>query len=331
MNVPARAVQQPAEFYRQPPHNIEAEQALLGAILVNNDAFTASPTSSSRHFFEPCTGASTRWRRASSGRQDRDPITLKTFLPAIRISAASPGSQYLARLAAEATTVINAEDYGRTIYDLALRRSLIGIGEDVVNIAFDAPSTCRPRRRSRTPSAASTHWPKPAATTAASSAFEDALKTAIDMASRGLSARWPPVRHLHRPRRSRSPGRPAASDLIVLAGRPAMGKTSLVTNIAFNIAKAYRGREAAGRLDEDRQWRHRRLLLARNVGGAAGNPYRRRAIGRFLLQDPPWRSIARTISPVITRPPARCSRIPLLYRPDRRHLDRAARPPAPAA
>jgi replicative DNA helicase len=53
--------------------------------------------------------------------------------------------QYLARLAAEATTIINAQDYGRTIYDLSLRRDLIRIGEDMVNVAFDAPVDFAPR------------------------------------------------------------------------------------------------------------------------------------------------------------------------------------------
>src|SRR4029078_12958995 len=56
-------------------------------------------------------------------------------------------SQYLARLAAEATTVINAQDYGRTIYDLALRRTLIVIGEDMVNVAYDAPVDLAPQNQ----------------------------------------------------------------------------------------------------------------------------------------------------------------------------------------
>ncbi len=54
-------------------------------------------------------------------------------------------AQYVARLAVEAVTIINAEDYGRAIYDLALRRSLIQIGEDVVNIAYDAPLDMPPQ------------------------------------------------------------------------------------------------------------------------------------------------------------------------------------------
>ncbi|MGO8056146.1 replicative DNA helicase, partial [Rhizobium leguminosarum] len=54
-------------------------------------------------------------------------------------------SQYLASLVSNAVTVINAEDYGRAIYDLALRRALITIGEDVVNIAYDAPLDMPPQ------------------------------------------------------------------------------------------------------------------------------------------------------------------------------------------
>ena len=66
------------------------------------------------------------------------PVTIKTFLPAELAIGDINLAQYLARLAAEATTIINAEDYGRAVYDLALRRALIGIGEDMVNVAYDA-------------------------------------------------------------------------------------------------------------------------------------------------------------------------------------------------
>src|SRR5262249_59470619 len=73
------------------------------------------------------------------------PVTRKTFLPADTDIGGMTVSQYLARLAAEATTIINAQDYGRTIYELALRRELIRIGEDMVNVAFDAPVDFAPR------------------------------------------------------------------------------------------------------------------------------------------------------------------------------------------
>src|ERR1700758_5835761 len=117
--------------YRTPPHNLEAEQALLGAILINNDAFDrVSDFLRSEHFVEEIhrriyeiAGSMIRMGKLAT------PITLKSFLGEHDLGGVSV-PQYLARLAAEATTIINAHDYGRTIHDLALRRDLIHIGED---------------------------------------------------------------------------------------------------------------------------------------------------------------------------------------------------------
>jgi replicative DNA helicase len=74
-------------------------------------------------------------------------VTLKTFLPADVDIAGLKVAAYLTRLAAEATTIINAADYGRQVYDLAIRRDLIAIGEDMVNVAFDAPVDVAPREQ----------------------------------------------------------------------------------------------------------------------------------------------------------------------------------------
>ncbi|WEK48576.1 MAG: replicative DNA helicase [Candidatus Kaistia colombiensis] len=245
MNVPARAVPpQPAEFYRQPPQNIEAEQALLGAVLVNNEAFyRVSDFLEPAHFFEPV-HRQIYEITAQIIRQNKiaNPVTLKNFLPGdLAIGELNP-AQYLARLAAEATTIINAEDYGRSIYDLALRRSLIGIGEDVVNIAFDAPIDMPPKAQIEDAERRLFALAETGRNDGGFQSFEDALKAAIDMASEayqrdghlsGISTGLDDL--------DRQMGGLQNSDLIVLAGRPAMGKTSLVTNIAFNIAKAYRG------------------------------------------------------------------------------------------
>ena len=108
--------------YRSAPHNIEAEQALLGAILVNNDAFyRVSDFLEPKHFFEPIhqtifetAGSLIRMGKVAT------PVTLKTFVPAETDIGGMTVGQYLARLAAEATTIINAQDYGRTVYELAL-------------------------------------------------------------------------------------------------------------------------------------------------------------------------------------------------------------------
>ena len=116
--------------FRQPPHNIEAEQALLGAILVNNEAlYRVSDFLEPPHFFEPIHQQIYDIARSliRTGKL-ASPVTLKTFLPADADIAGLTVSQYLARLAAEATTIINAVDYGRTVYDLAIRRDLIAIG-----------------------------------------------------------------------------------------------------------------------------------------------------------------------------------------------------------
>src|SRR3712207_4219355 len=126
--------------YRVAPNNIDAEQALLGAILVNNDAYyRVSDFLEPEHFFEELHRrifeVATSLIKAG---KVATPITLKTYLGDQDLGGLTI-PQYLARLAAEATTVINAEDYGRTVYDLAVRRSLIAIGEDVVNAAYDAP------------------------------------------------------------------------------------------------------------------------------------------------------------------------------------------------
>src|SRR6476619_2421320 len=110
-----KQVEEPAPLYRSAPHNIEAEQALLGAILVNNEDFYRVSD-----FLEPIHQKIYQLSRdlIRAGKL-ATPVTLKTFLDAsVDIGGLTVG-QYLARLAAEATTIINAEDYGRTVYDLS--------------------------------------------------------------------------------------------------------------------------------------------------------------------------------------------------------------------
>src|SRR5947208_1494142 len=125
------ALRKPAEealpHFRSAPHNIEAEQGLLGAILVNNEAFyRVSDFLNPERFFEPIHQKVYQISRdLIRAGKIATPVTLKTFLDAdIDIGGLTLG-QYMARLAAEATTIINAEDYGHTIYDLSIRCALI--------------------------------------------------------------------------------------------------------------------------------------------------------------------------------------------------------------
>src|SRR3984957_10269601 len=117
-----QAPQPAGPAFRAPPHNIEAEQALLGAILVNNEAFyRVSDFLEPKYFLEgihqriyEIAGDLIRAGKLAT------PVTLKTFLPTELDVAGLTVNQYLARLAAEATTIIDAEDYGRTIFYLSI-------------------------------------------------------------------------------------------------------------------------------------------------------------------------------------------------------------------
>src|SRR6266404_3292130 len=229
--------------YRSAPHNIEAEQSLLGAILVNNDAFyRVSDFLEPKHFFEPIhqtifetAGSLIRMGKVAT------PVTLKTFLPADTDIGGMTLSQYLARLAAEATTIINAQDYGRTIYDLALRRDLIGIGEDMVNVAFDAPVDFAPRAQIEDAERKLYELAESGRYDGGFQRFSQAMKVALDMAANAyqrdgrLSGVATGLRDL-----DSKMGGLQRSDLVIVAGRPGMGKTALATNIAYNIAKAHR-------------------------------------------------------------------------------------------
>ena len=230
--------------YRSAPHNIEAEQSLLGAILVNNDAFyRVSDFLEPKHYFEPLhqtifetAGSLIRMGKIAT------PVTLKTFLPADTDVGGMTIGQYLARLAAEATTIINAQDYGRTIYDLALRRDLIGIGEDMVNVAYDAPVDFAPRAQIEDAERRLYELAESGRYDGGFQKFSQALAVAVDLAAKAfqrdgkLSGISTGMRDL-----DTKMGGLQHSDLIIVAGRPGMGKTSLATNIAYNVAKAYVG------------------------------------------------------------------------------------------
>jgi replicative DNA helicase len=234
----------PEATFRSAPHNIEAEQALLGAILVNNEAFyRVSDFLEPKHFFEPIhqrifelVGGLIRANKLAT------PVTLKTFLPGDIDIAGLSVNQYLARLAAEATTIINAEDYGRTVYDLSIRRDLIAIGEDMVNLAYDAPVDSTPLHHIEDAERRLYEIAETGRYDGGFQRFAQALTTAVDMAARAyqrdgsLSGLASGLTDLDSKMGGLQP-----SDLIILAGRPGMGKTALATNIAYNVAKAWIG------------------------------------------------------------------------------------------
>ena len=238
-----RADRDEATAMRTPPHNYEAEQALLGAILTNNRAFEkVSEFLQAGHFADPIHGRIYEALGKLIGRnQIANPITLKGFFEQDEALAEVGGTQYLARLANSVVTIINAEEYGRLIHDLHLRRELIDLGTEIVNEAFadDLDSTAVGQigeAERRLYDLATTGQ-----TEGGFVSFQTTLVKAVQLAeaahkregklsgvTTGLADLDKKLGGLH------------SSDLIILAGRPSMGKTALATNIAFNAAQAHR-------------------------------------------------------------------------------------------
>ena len=229
--------------FKTAPHNIEAEQALLGAVLVHPEAFDrVSDFLEPAHFFEELHGRIYELiRQLMRAGKAATPLTLKPFLGEVDLGGITT-SQYLARLAAEATTIVNAGQYGRAIYEMALRRELIVVGEEVAARAYDAPPDDTPRQQIEEAERKLYALAETGRFEGGFTRFSDALTIAIDVAAKayqrqgGLSGVSTGLSDL-----DRMLGGLQRSDLVILAARPAMGKTSLATNIAFNIARAYRG------------------------------------------------------------------------------------------
>ncbi|MBY0511922.1 MAG: replicative DNA helicase [Rhodospirillaceae bacterium] len=231
------------DVLRSPPHNYEAERALLGAILMNNRAFErVSEFLAPEHFADPVNGRvyQSCAKLIEQGHQ-ANPVTLKTYLERDDLIVAAGGIKYLASLAGSAVTVINAGDYGKLIYDLFLRRELIAMGETMVNDAFEShPDETAMDQIEGTEqklfNLASTNSAE-----GGFQSFETALATAINLAeaahrregalagvTTGLKDIDKKLGGLH------------SSDLLILAGRPSMGKTALATTMAANAARYYR-------------------------------------------------------------------------------------------
>jgi replicative DNA helicase len=228
---------------RLAPQNVEAEQALLGAILVNNEAFyRVSDFLDAIHFYEPIHREIYEIiAKIIRAGKTATPITVKTFLPDNLIADVTM-PQYLARLASEATTVINAADYGRSVHDLALRRNLILIGEEMVHTAYESEVEATPDKQIEEAEQALFSLAEKGRYDGGFQPFTEALKDSITMAGEAysrdgtLSGMATGLVDL-----DRLMGGLQRSDLIILAARPAMGKSSLATNIAFHIAKSWKG------------------------------------------------------------------------------------------
>ena len=138
-----------AEEHRSPPNNLEAEQALLGALLINNQVLhLVASFLEPDHFFLPVHGRIYDAVMHFVGRREQaTPVTLKTYFEIDGALKEAGGGQYLARLAVSAVSVLNAGHYGRAIHDLYLRRQLIFLAEDMRDTAYDSPLAQPPREQ----------------------------------------------------------------------------------------------------------------------------------------------------------------------------------------
>ena len=225
------------------PHSIEAEQQLLGAILTNNGLFDrVAQILRAEHFYDPVHARIFETAAARIAKNNlASPVTLKAFLEDDAGLAELGGPAYLMRLAGAAISSFAVRDYAEMIYDLAIRRELIEVGNDIAAKAARVDVQSEPKEQIVEAEQKLYALAEQGQTEQGFQSFLTAVTDAVKVAnaayqregglagvSTGLIDMDKKLGGLHR------------SDLLILAGRPSMGKTSLATNIAFNIARAYK-------------------------------------------------------------------------------------------
>jgi replicative DNA helicase len=225
------------------PHSIEAEQQLLGAILTNNDLFErVAPIVEAEHFYDPVHARIFETASARIAKNNlASPVTLKAFLEDDAGLAELGGPAYLVRLAGAAISSFAVRDYAEMIYDMAIRRELIMVGNEIAAKAARVDVDSEPKEQIIEAEQKLYALAEQGKTEQGFQSFLTAVTDAVKVAnaayqregglagvSTGLVDMDKKLGGLHR------------SDLLILAGRPSMGKTSLATNVAFNIARAYK-------------------------------------------------------------------------------------------
>ena len=224
---------------KQLPHDIDAEQSVIGMALYVNDSVDRADGLLADHFYEPAHGRVWAAIAALVARgSSADPVTVAAKLEGDAALAELGGIGYLAELFERAPPVINMRDHARVIIDRALRREMIVYSEEMGAAARDAETeavsileTAERNLFAIAEQKADQGGFKP---------FTDAIDVALDTAAKayardggigGLSTGFADL--------DAKLGGLHPSDLLILAGRPSMGKTALATNIAFNVARRY--------------------------------------------------------------------------------------------
>jgi replicative DNA helicase len=224
------------------PQNIEAEAALLGALMIDNRLIEDVQLKlKAHHFFEPLHG---RIYDAILKLTDRNmvanPVTLRPTFEADEAMKQVGGAAYLAQLTGSGAALIGARDFAQQIYDLALLRALVGVGRDMVEGALDTSEDIAPLQQIERAESELYRVAEEGGAEGKAKSFGDATRLAIEMAERalnsgghlsgittGLEGLNAKIGGMHK------------SDLIIVAGRPGMGKSSLATNIAFAAAQRF--------------------------------------------------------------------------------------------
>ena len=219
----------PTEVSFEVPHSIEAEQQLLGAILTNNDLFDRiASIVKPEHFYDPVHALIFATASARISKNNlASPVTLKAFLDDDPGLAELGGGAYLVRLAGAAISSFAVRDYANMIYDLAIRRELILVGNDIAAKAARVDVDSEPKEQIIEAEQKLYLLAEQGQTEQGFQSFLTAVTDAVKV-STGLIDLAKKLGGLHK------------SDLLILAGRPSMGKTSLATNVAFNIARSYK-------------------------------------------------------------------------------------------
>ena len=225
------------------PHSIEAEQQLLGAILTNNDIYDrVASIIGAEHFYDP---VHARIYKKAADRIAQNnlasPVTLKAFFEEDEGLKELGGPAYLVRLAGAAVAAYAVRDYAQLIYDMAIRRELINLGRDIAAKAAKGDTETEPKEQIVEAEQALYSLAEEGKTEGGFQSFLSAVTEAVNVANAayqregdlaGLPTRLTDL--------DKKLGGLHKSDLLILAGRPSMGKTSLATNIAYNVAKAYK-------------------------------------------------------------------------------------------
>ncbi|MCF7748204.1 replicative DNA helicase [Sulfitobacter sp. M39] len=225
------------------PHSIEAEQQLLGAILTNNDIYDrVASVIGPKHFYDPVHARIFEIAAARIAKNNlASPVTLKAFMEDDEGLKELGGPAYLVRLAGAAISAFAVRDYAQMIYDLAVRRDLIQLGRDISAKAAQVDVASEPREQIVEAEQKLYKLAEQGQTESGFQSFLKAVTDAVNVANAayqrdgGLSGVSTGLIDMDKKLGGLHP-----SDLLILAGRPSMGKTSLATNIAFNVAKAYR-------------------------------------------------------------------------------------------